>query len=339
MFRNQIEVIKLNIKTVFANRTILILIMLSQIISAVALLYTYAMTFTVVNIDMEAGVFTISYDEGRRLGDIDVHITDFAEKNGCDAAVFYLDESKTLSASKYGAKYAYPLAGKSIDTAGDENQLLAGKNSDLKINDIVEILGKSYRVVGTGFSEESEINYTSLSEDTEVYSVEITNTALRSKRAKQRYVQSMENAFGRPVITNEIKGVVQLTENIIFLPMSAIILSAFASLLLGYKYINDRRKENFRIFALLGQTRLQSYFTLFLELVFFCFICFAAGSVIYSVLDTTLLFKLSVSYALFQLSPADYAVTGLIYTLCVSTLLTSSTSLKSTKRRSPFALH
>lgn len=316
------EIIKVNIKTVLAKKTVFVLLFLAQIINVVALLYTYAMVTTIINIDMEAGVFRIELSEDILFENIDTDITEFANNHRCDAAVVYLDQNKTLTASKYGTRYNYTILGDTINPDSAENQMVAAENTGLNINDNVELFDKNYRVVGIGVLKDSEINYSSISNETKIYSLEITNKSLRTKRARRKYIEAIEEIFESKVTQNGKIEIKQITGNVLFLLMSAIILSAFASLLLGYKYINDKRKENYRVYNILGQTRLQSIITIFLEATLFCLLCYILGAIIYCIADLLLLINLSVNYTLFQLSIFDYILLGAIFILCVSVLLT-----------------
>ena len=288
----------------------------------VALLYTYAMVTTIINIDMEAGVFRMELSEDILFENIDADITEFANNHRCDAAVVYLDQNKTLTASKYGTRYNYTILGDTINPDSVENQMVASENTGLKINDNVELFDKNYRVVGIGVLKDSEINYSSISNKTKIYSLEITNKSLRTKRARKQYVEAMEDIFETKVEANEERSIDQITGNIMFLLMVAIILSAFASLLLGYKYINDKRKDNYRVYNILGQTKAQLIITIFLETTLFCLLCYILGAIIYCIADLLLLVNLSVNYTLFQLSIFDYILLGVIFILCVSVLLT-----------------
>ena len=200
--------------------------------------------------------------------------------------------------------------------------MVASENTGLKINDNVELFDKNYRVVGIGVLKDSEINYSSISNKTKIYSLEITNKSLRTKRARKQYVEAMEDIFETKVEANEERSIDQITGNIMFLLMVAIILSAFASLLLGYKYINDKRKDNYRVYNILGQTKAQLIITIFLETTLFCLLCYILGAIIYCIADLLLLVNLSVNYTLFQLSIFDYILLGVIFILCVSVLLT-----------------
>ena len=316
------EIIKVNIKTVLAQKTVFVLLFLAQIINVVALLYTYAMVTTIINIDMEAGVFRMELSEDILFENIDADITEFANNHRCDAAVVYLDQNKTLTASKYGTRYNYTILGDTINPDSVENQMVASENAGLKINDNVELFDKNYRVVGIGVLKDSEINYSSISNKTKIYSLEITNKSLRTKRARKQYVEAMEDIFETKVEANEERSIDQITGNIMFLLMVAIILSAFASLLLGYKYINDKRKDNYRVYNILGQTKAQLIITIFLETTLFCLLCYILGAIIYCIADLLLLVNLSVNYTLFQLSIFDYILLGVIFILCVSVLLT-----------------
>lgn len=316
------EIIRVNIKTVLAQKTVFVLLFLAQIINVVALLYTYAMVTTIINIDMEAGVFRMELSEDILFENIDADITEFANNHRCDAAVVYLDQNKTLTASKYGTRYNYTILGDTINPDSVENQMVASENTGLKINDNVELFDKNYRVVGIGVLKDSEINYSSISNKTKIYSLEITNKSLRTKRARKQYVEAMEDIFETKVEANEERSIDQITGNIMFLLMVAIILSAFASLLLGYKYINDKRKDNYRVYNILGQTKAQLIITIFLETTLFCLLCYILGAIIYCIADLLLLVNLSVNYTLFQLSIFDYILLGVIFILCVSVLLT-----------------
>ena len=316
------EIIKVNIKTVLAQKTVFVLLFLAQIINVVALLYTYAMVTTIINIDMEAGVFRMELSEDILFENIDADITEFANNHRCDAAVVYLDQNKTLTASKYGTRYNYTILGDTINPDSVENQMVASENTGLKINDNVELFDKNYRVVGIGVLKDSEINYSSISNKTKIYSLEITNKSLRTKRARKQYVEAMEDIFETKVEANEERSIDQITGNIMFLLMVAIILSAFASLLLGYKYINDKRKDNYRVYNILGQTKAQLIITIFLETTLFCLLCYILGAIIYCIADLLLLVNLSVNYTLFQLSIFDYILLGVIFILCISVLLT-----------------
>ena len=289
------EIIKVNIKTVLAQKTVFVLLFLAQIINVVALLYTYAMVTTIINIDMEAGVFRMELSEDILFENIDADITEFANNHRCDAAVVYLDQNKTLTASKYGTRYNYTILGDTINPDSVENQMVASENTGLKINDNVELFDKNYRVVGIGVLKDSEINYSSISNKTKIYSLEITNKSLRTKRARKQYVEAMEDIFETKVEANEERSIDQITGNIMFLLMVAIILSAFASLLLGYKYINDKRKDNYRVYNILGQTKAQLIITIFLETTLFCLLCYILGAIIYCIADLLLLVNLSVT--------------------------------------------
>jgi len=280
------------------------------------------MVTTIINIDMEAGVFRMELSEDILFENIDADITEFANNHRCDAAVVYLDQNKTLTASKYGTRYNYTILGDTINPDSVENQMVASENTGLKINDNVELFDKNYRVVGIGVLKDSEINYSSISNKTKIYSLEITNKSLRTKRARKQYVEAMEDIFETKVEANEERSIDQITGNIMFLLMVAIILSAFASLLLGYKYINDKRKDNYRVYNILGQTKAQLIITIFLETTLFCLLCYILGAIIYCIADLLLLVNLSVNYTLFQLSIFDYILLGVIFILCVSVLLT-----------------
>ena len=126
--------------------------------------------------------------------------------------------------------------------------MVASENTGLKINDNVELFDKNYR--GWDRSIERFRNKFILPYQTKqkIYSLEITNKSLRTKRARKQYVEAMEDIFETKVEANEERSIDQITGNIMFLLMVAIILSAFLVCVLGYKYINDKRKDNYRVY-------------------------------------------------------------------------------------------
>ena len=99
------------------------------------------------------------------------------------------------------------------------------------------------------------------------------------------------------------------------------------SFAIAVKSIQDKRKNSFRVFKLIGMSKFKAYLWMVFEIVCICFAIWIVACVIYFVLDKLIFYKLMSEMVFPELIFYDYAILGLIYCVLVS-IIASLTSTK-----------
>lgn len=314
------NLIKVFFKSISSHSIIFVLILLSQAVSFISLMYIYGLATALVN--EGTGKYEINYENPITFHDFNTFAENFVENNNADEISVWLDKEKFIM-------FYYNNIGKSDIRAGDfinnysaENQIILSGNNEYSINDIIEFSGKEYRVVGISYSNYCQINQNSISSEQKIWTVQIT-AKIRNKKNITDYAHNIEKSFSHDVSYELPKSITKITEtsemNIIIL----IITSAAISFNIGYGYIIGRANKTFYVLKIIGQSKKQLLLMVFISVLITSFIQFIIASGIYAILDITLIPKYAIMAEIisFRLCIADYALIGIVYCILVSLIV------------------
>lgn len=198
------------------------------------------------------------------------------------------------------------------------NQGFEEIDNNYKVNDIITIFGKKFRVIGTILDTNSgpyfEIPFNEIVEKAEIQNIVFRLDHIPDSKDISRYTKMIENYYGKGNVT----GPNQLPEGRIFENFSRNISMLFISLLsilnfsFLYYYLLTKRKRQYGIYRLCGCSRVKGGALLLLELFALSFVLFLICSVLFHTCFTWIYSFMSVKIT-YSLTLIDYTETALVY--------------------------
>lgn len=317
---------RLNMKSLMANKAMLALFAVCQIIGFVALLLSlsYILHMDVMYDDNLYGMNTggnITYKECvDKLTGIDF-----------DKATLYLDEDRTLAVT-FGEETGV-INGRALNQ--DEYEALVSKDfEDVEIGREIEVYGNKYEVVGLVMSGNYiELSKKALDENLAVYGVDVVKPLIGEKRV-DKYADTLEELFGCEVVAPVY---LSFSDKISREPYYAIIgvgilgISA-VTMVLCYRYMFVKRSYDYTVERCIGADRGHLFIAMLLEVLTVVGATMIIASFIYLILERTLFARIFVY--LFgvanSLSIGYYLIIfALFATMCILSALPSIVRLMS----------
>lgn len=329
-----IENIKLNFKLNRTNKLLFVLLILSQILSFIALLFSSSLMLNENLIQYSQNEYCIRF-----IDSIDYsNCIDKLSQIENDYSELFLDESGMVFCS-YPNASLMPNYGKAIDDNLDANQAVVGAiEGRPAIGEIFNYNGVDYEVVGLSNRENIvELSTNSLFPDTVVYSVNIYRI-INSKNGIADFTQELKDLFGVLDITTPEYvsfGDVLFGSTLMMLVVGVIGLSII-TLLIGYQFFMKRREKSYRVLRLLGAYRTSVTLSILSEIFISTTAAVLIASFIYCIMDVTFVRTIiSGIYArqAFGL-PFGYYV-GIYIIFLVFSLLSAGPALISLYKKSP----
>ncbi len=225
-----------------------------------------------------------------------------------------------INTENYIAKYKYDdRIRKGRDIINSENEVLVPLMEANKLGNYISINDKEYKVVGTTNNSIYELRLESLNKNDQISKITFIDNSFTNSKIKAKYKELLKQNFNARIIESRkitFKEIYNYSDY--FKAIMIILLFSFISIILGNYYIFSSRKDNYKIFHLLGISNIMILLYSNLERIIIALVQFIIGLIIYKiiqiiVLEKTYLYAFNISY---ELLLKDYLII-----ICIVTIL------------------
>ncbi len=281
-----------NIRTIWKKeKIVLFLFVLGVMIATITILYSFGQAFSLVNYVYKKPSFILTYNNEIMFKELQKSIESSTREipEIDNIKVFLYDDpysQKSMFATYRHWDYAIQY-GTDFDES-DEPQIIIGTVSGeyADIGNFLQINNVNYKVVGKRIYQFfNQVNYTSLSDDTEVCKLEIMLTDQFSQhkihKISDKLTPYFENAsISEPQAVNYISS---FLNNKYFYIAISLSLMSIITLLRLYQYLLKTRRNTYAIIQICGSNIKQGFMLFFIELEILSLPAYIIGVIVFKV--------------------------------------------------------
>ncbi len=319
---NILELIKISIKTLKSQKVVFTILAVVQIACVLTLFYIYSISNLFIDISMKRNQYNLCYDNGVEISSITPKIAELGKQYDIDNTFYYLDSDCSMVVSD-GAHYNTQVRlGKNIDNSSAEKSIVfnAGVAEELGIalGDTFDFYGQDLKVIGISVGK-TEISYSAITPQTVVYEVAINNGNLRTTNSRNKFANAVEKTFGKKLYSEDVDTSSLANGAMVYMVAVAIVAMCLVSFCIAIKSIQQKREKCYRVFKIIGLSKLRTYLLMLLEIAVICIAIFMVSSAIFAVINTYVL-KSIADNSLYIIGFSEYCLLGLIYTAVVGVI-------------------
>ncbi len=288
--RDMTKIIVRNMKMIFSsNKTLLMIFHILQIMSLIALLYSFSYmrieNDNYQSVLKSASTYIVDFSEGAKYKEISYKLNQLELSDIIEVEIFLTPDYSVLA--KYKSKSNKVDYGRYIE---EKNEIIYEYSmfdkDSLNINEKVEVLGRTFTIVGLRMKTYSEISINSILEDDLIYGLSVNYNKIYNNESKRKEISDSLNKIFN---TRIIKPVLLSTDekfsiDTVFLSIVVLVFIILINIILIYRFMINKGKMNYAIYFSSGIKKKNIIIAIIIELIIYFLIDLVIVSLIWHLL-------------------------------------------------------
>lgn len=285
--KDYLKIIKRNIHRIFSyNKLFFFIFHGLQIMSLIALIYSYS-HMRIENDNYQANImmsstYTVDFLQGVKYESISDKLNDI-NLDDVNEVIISLSVDGSLI-SKYKSKTTKVDYGNYFQNTNDiiYKYSMFDKNQ-LQINDYVEVLGRSYRIVGLKMVRYSEILLDSIKAEDTIYSLQVKYNRIHvSENERNKISNGLYNIFNYQVIKPQLTNIEdKYSFDPVLFSILILVVIVIVNIILIYRFMINKERNVYSIYITSGIKKRDIIISIIIELLFYFIIDLLIVSVLW----------------------------------------------------------